>query len=152
MATVQSYQDTIKTQLESVAGVAPFKAVTFGDIGVNIEYPSIHFRLDGMEKFEDVHLVNTTMQLRWELTYKVHVLCAGLSYPESWEECIKTVNEAVELFINHIPETERLSGNAWWIEPENVVYGAIEVDAAIDQIGVQGGFFDLKILFLQDVS
>ena len=152
MSTVQSYLETIETELATVATVAPFKKVTFGDIGKNINYPSIHFMLEGMEKFDEVHLVNTTMQLRWELTYKVHVLCAGLTVPKTWSNTIKQVNAVVELFINQIPATERLNGAAWWIEPESVVYGVIGVDSAVDQQGVMGGTFDLNIKFLQDVS
>lgn len=152
MSTVQEHIESIKAELQSVSTVSPFKRVTFGDVGTNIVYPSIHFMLESMEKFDDVHLVNETMQLRWELLYKVHVLCAGLSLPKSWDYAEKTVNTALELFINQIPETERLNGEAWWIEPDSVVHGVIEVDSAIDQKGVQGGTFDLMIRFLQDVS
>lgn len=152
MATVQSYIKTIESELTTVATVAPFKKVTFGDVGKNINYPSIHFMLDSMDKFDDVHLVHTTMQLRWELSYTVHVLCAGLTSPKAWDDVITQVNAVVELFINQIPATERLNGAAWWIEPESVVYGVIGVSSVIDHEGVQGGTFDLKIKFLQDVS
>lgn len=152
MADVQSYIETIESELATVATVAPFKKVTFGDVGKNINYPSIHFMLDGMEKFDDVHLVNTTMQLRWELSYTVHVMCAGLTQPKPWNDIIKQVNAVVELFINQIPATERLNGAAWWIEPESVVYGVIGVSSVIDQESIQGGTFDLKIRFMQDVS
>lgn len=151
MSTVQSYLVNIEKQLKSVCSSSKFKGVTFGDTGKNIEYPSIHFVLKERDHFDDVHLVNTTMQLRWELVYTVHVLHAGLSNPSTWDEAIESVNIASELFINQIPATERLSGYAWWIEPSNVIYGPIEVDSAIDQIGVMGGTFDLNIKFLQDV-
>lgn len=151
MSTVQSYLIDIESQMKLVCVDSKFKSVTFGDTGRTIEYPSIHFVLKSMEKFDEIHLVNTTMQLRWELIYKVHALHAGLSNPSTWEEAIESVNIALELFINQIPEAERLSGEAWWIEPSNVIYGPIEVDSAIDQRGVMGGTFDLRIKFLQDV-
>lgn len=151
MSTVQSYLVNIEKQLKLVCSASKFKGVTFGDTGKNIEYPSIHFVLEERDHFDDVHLVNTTMQLRWELVYKVHVLHAGLSNPSTWAEAIESVNIASELFVNQIPATKRLSGHAWWIEPSNVIYGSIEVDSAIDQNGVMGGTFDLNIKFLQDV-
>lgn len=151
MTTLQEYIDDIKEQLQLVTKVPPFQRVTFGDVGTNIVYPSLHFMLDSMDKFDEVHLVNDTMQLRWELIYKVHILCAGLSLPTSWDYVEKTVSTAVEIFINQIPESERLNNKAWWIEPDSVIYGVIGVDSAIDQKGVQGGTFDLIIRFLQDV-
>lgn len=151
MTTVQSYLINIEAQLKSVINSSKFKSVTFGTINDVIEYPAIHFKLISMNKFDEVHLRNTTMQLRWELVYEVHILYAGLSNPSTWDETIESVNIALEIFINQMQENERLSSNAWWIEPSDVRYGVIEVDPVIDSQGVMGGNFRLDIKFLQNV-
>ncbi len=152
MTTCENLIDDIETEIKKVALISPFKQAAFGALNLDMEYPAMHFTLKVREPFDDPHIVNTTMQLRWELFYEVQVLYARLPNAQAWDEARQHVDKGVEIFIDQMPQSARLNGKAWWIEPSNVRYGLVEFESASEKEYVLGGLFDLQIKFTQDVS
>lgn len=152
MSTTEGLIDAIEQRIERIANIPPFKFVAFGDLDVNMRFPAMHFLLKSRSAFDPPHLRHDTMQLRWELTYDVQVLFTRLTNSKAYSESRRHVDKAVEIFINQMAESERLGGLAWWIEPDEVRYGVIELESASKKEYILGGVFRLNIKFIQNVS
>jgi hypothetical protein len=150
MSTAKQLIDDIENEIKKVTKVAPFKYTNFGPIPDSPVYPSLNFMLLNRDHFDDVSIRPSGMLLRWELTYEVHVLYAGIDRATTRLSGRQYVDQAVELFVDQMTEDKRLNGKAFYLEPSNIRYGRIELETATGLKNIDGGIFTLTIRFLQE--
>jgi hypothetical protein len=150
MATSKELIADIQKELIQVTKVAPFKHTNFGSILENPAFPSLNFQLLGRDHFDNPSLRPSGMLFRWELTYEVHVLHSRIDSQDTRNQARELVDKAVELFIDQMPEEERLNDKAFYIVPSNIRYGIIELETGTQMKYIDGGIFTLTIQFLQE--
>ena len=151
MTEAETLIDALETQIKTVTKVAPFKYTDFDIIGGKSIYPGLNFNLKSRNSFDPPSIRPSGMQMRWEIVYEVTVLYAAMSGNKTAEQARRHVDKAVEIFVNQMPTAERLNSLAFWVEPDNIRYGIIELEGESSKKYVLGGMFDLTIQFTQDV-
>lgn len=149
MVTAEELIDSIEDEIRKVTRVNPFKYTNFGVIPDSPTFPSFNFMLLGRDHFDQTDIRPSGMQLKWELTYEVHVLYQAISRNTGRLDGRRYVDKAVELFVEQMPSDKRLNGEAFEIMPSNIRYGAIELEGATNYKYADGGIFTLTIRFVQ---
>jgi hypothetical protein len=151
MATLNETLDNIEKELTKVTKTHPFKKTDFGGFGSSPVFPSLNFSASEAEPFDQVDKRPSGMQLKWEIKYDVQVICAAIINNNTRKSTFKTVNDAIEIFLDQMATDELLNGLAF-----DIAVSGIRYDLEIGEITgtttnyAYGGVFTLTIQFIQE--